>query len=91
MDNIIDRINTVFAPPPTDDVSEDPVYEAVLLGKSIFLTEATWRSWTGRRWVNGAEYHGPVFLMGTKTLYTGARACGCKVCQADVAPRHRKN
>jgi len=63
-------------------------------GQWVEVDEATWRSWTGRRMVNGAEHHGPIFLMGSPDgtpPYTGRRVCLCPTCQEQVEPRYRPN
>ena len=44
--------------------------------------------------VNGAEHHGPIFLMGSPDgtpPYTGRRVCLCPTCQEQVEPRYRPN
>lgn len=92
MDNtLLDTMETLFEPVPTDDVAEEPIYEAKMLDKKVLVPKNIWDSWTGRRYKNGSEYHGPVHILGSGKLYTGSRFCGCVTCQADVAPRHRKN
>ena len=51
-----------------------------------------WRAWTGRRFMNGEEYHGPIFLFKAENLmYKGRRICPCKVCQATIDPAVRVN
>lgn len=48
----------------------------------IKLDKKTWLSWSGRRWLNGVEYHGPVFVLGTNTpVKRQARVCLCDDCQ----------
>lgn len=91
MDALLDTMKLMFETVPTDDVAEEPIYEATLKGVRVLVTEPVWRSWTGRRYKNGTEYHGPVYVLGKDVLYTGARLCSCKVCQADVQPRFKSN
>jgi len=41
--------------------------------------------WTGRRYIDGEEYHAP--LMSRGRPYPGKRTCPCAVCRGDqVAP-----
>lgn len=41
------------------------------------------RSWSGRRYVNGRMYHGPVFLINTNKIDTDCnRTCKCCLCGA---------
>lgn len=92
MDNtLINTMETLFAPVPTDDVAEEPILEAVVYGSKVLTNDYIWRSCTGRRYKNGVEYHGPVYSLGNDVVYTGARLCGCAICQANVDVRHRKN
>lgn len=51
----------------------------------IEVTEDLFRSWTGLRRVNGEDYHGPIYNFGSDdVVYSGARTCGCSVCQSTV-------
>ncbi len=52
-----------------------------------------WRAWTGRRYVFGVEYHGPVYPLGKDETvpWTGARVCSCSTCQSHVIPTLRPN
>ena len=46
------------------------------------LDKRMWLSWSGRRWLNGREYHGPIFFLGTNVLVIRqARQCPCSICQ----------
>ena len=46
------------------------------------LDKKTWLSWSGRRRLNGREYHGPIFFLGTdEPVVRQARVCPCDVCQ----------
>jgi hypothetical protein len=87
---LTDTLETLFTP-PTDDISEEPILEAVIYGSRVLTNDYIWRSFTGRRYKNGVEYHGPVYTLGNNKVATCARLCGCAICQADVAPRNRKN
>ena len=53
-----------------------------LSGERRPLAKRTWLSWSGRRWLNGREYHGPLIpLGGTHPVKRQARVCPCDVCQ----------
>ena len=78
---------------PTDEI-RSPILEAEVYGVWKEVDGTTFRSWTGRRMINGEEHHGPVFLLGAPEgapPYTGSRVCGCSQCQEHVAPRFRPN
>lgn len=64
---------------------------AIGSGYVMRVTEALWSAWTGRRFLNGEEYHGPVYKMGTNVLYTGSRSCQCRVCGETVPVGLRAN
>ncbi|NBT36075.1 MAG: hypothetical protein EBT03_11180 [Betaproteobacteria bacterium] len=80
--------------PQALDEARPPLLEIEANRQWVEVDEGTWRSWTGRRMVNGAEHHGPVFLLGAPEgapPYTGARSCSCKACQEHVEPRFKPN
>lgn len=78
-------------PPPTDTLIEAPLYE-VGLGQTFTPTSAdVFDAWTGPRRLNGLDYHGPIFNLGTSIAYDGPRHCGCSTCEATAQPIHRKN
>lgn len=37
-------------------------------GKQVQVSEWIFRSWTGRRFIDGIEYFGPVYNLGTDTI-----------------------
>lgn len=76
---------------PTDDVAAGPLMEVYVNSAWVATDEEIFKSWTGPRRINGDEHHGPVYALGTTTVYTGARICACKTCQSNVEPRYRKN
>ena len=76
---------------PTDDVAGEPLMEVQVNAAWVVTDEEIFKSWTGPRRINGDEYHGPVYALGTSTVYTGARVCACSTCQSSVAARDRKN
>lgn len=78
---------------PTDEMRE-PVLEVEINSTWREVDHETWRSWTGRRMVNGTEHHGPVFSFMSPdgaSPFTGARTCTCPLCQEHVAPQFRPN
>jgi len=77
--------------PPTDELAPNPVHEIEFESDSFVVDEATFSAWTGRRFVNGKEHHGPVYNMGTNVLYTGPRQCPCSACSSSVSPHLRYN
>ena len=67
-------------------------------GTSFWIYDRRWvqvpydvfRSWTGRRLINGVEFHGPVYFKGSRIKYGGQRYCACNVCIANLRqPSHR--
>lgn len=71
-----------------------PLLEIFVEGDWAPTDAASFRSWTGRRMINGEEHHGPVFLLGAPDgapPYAGRRTCFCPTCQEHVAPQHRPN
>lgn len=59
--------------------------------KKINVDYNEWKSWTGRRFINGEEHHGEIFCHNTNIPYNGARVCRCSVCQSYVEPKFRMN
>jgi len=78
-------------PHHTDDVSSSHIYEVEFEDSYMDVDESIFTSWTGARRLDGSNYHGPIYNMGTSTLYTGPRACSCSICSATTAPEHRSN
>lgn len=76
---------------PTDDVAGGPLLEILFEGLWVMAEEDVFGCWTGLRRKNGEEVHGPIYPLGGKTFYTGARVCGCSTCQEQVEPKFRKN
>ena len=75
---------------PTDTIGST-VYEVGSDDAWIPTTHDVFAAWTADRRINGSDYHGPIYNIGTSTLYTGPRSCPCSICQAGVAPHHRKD
>lgn len=59
-------------------------YEIEFTGNVVAVDRSLWSSWTGIRYLNGEEYHGDVYVMGTKTPYEGPRLCTCDTCQSST-------
>lgn len=81
------------APAATEGV-RGPVLEVQVGAAWVEASGPEWRSWTGRRMVNGEEVHGPVYVFGSpdgSLPFTGRRVCGCRECQEHVAPEFRPN
>jgi hypothetical protein len=51
----------------------EPIYEIKVHGGWITVNYYIFRSWGGQRRVNGADYGGPVYLLGTDTVYREAK------------------
>lgn len=64
-----------------DTMMKGSFQEILIAGNVLAVDDALWRSWTGIRFLNGEEHHGPVYVMGTQKLYEGIRTCICKTCQ----------
>jgi len=64
-----------------DTMMKGSFQEILIAGNVLVVDNDLWRSWTGIRFLNGEEYHGPVYVMGTQKLYEGIRTCICKTCQ----------
>lgn len=75
----------------TDDVASGPLLEILFEGTWILAEDDVFGCWTGLRRKNGEEIHGPIYPLGGKTFYTGARVCGCKACQEHVEAKLKKN
>jgi hypothetical protein len=60
-------------------------------GSIIAVDKSLWNSWTGIRYMNGEEYHGTVFVMGTQKPYGGTRICTCNTCQKDCDFKRQLN
>ena len=92
---MIDALEPVSFDPnveqPTDDIASGPLLEILFEGVWILSEEDIFGCWTGLRRKNGEEIHGPIYPLGGKTFYTGARVCGCRSCQEHVEPKFRKN
>jgi hypothetical protein len=77
--------------PLSDSALSNPLYEVSTTNKFIPTTQDIFSAWTGNRRLNGEIFHGPVYNLGTSTLYTGARTCGCSTCQSTVDPLYKKD
>ena len=76
----------------TDDVISTALYEIELDDKQLVLIQPeVFSAWTGLRFINGTEYHGPVYNIDTNVQYTGPRHCHCRICQMHTLHIHRKN
>lgn len=79
---------------PSDDYSLGSALYEVQIGSDssaqvVATSKDIFDSWTGRRWLNGTEYHGPIYNFATSSLYTGDRSCKCSTCEAHM-PSHRR-
>lgn len=77
--------------PPNDYSLGHHVYEIEWNSELVAADPDTWNSWTGRRYLDGVEFHGPVTTFGTSSLYTGKRSCGCSACATATLPIHKPN
>ena len=75
----------------TDDIAEEDLHEVMYGGSWVVTDPDIWRSWTGERMLNGELYHGPVYNLGTESLYTGVRSCGCRVCEQHMESTLKMN
>jgi len=97
IETIMDALNTHEVDDtqkPTDNALVDTGMQVELDQAWIPTTYQVWRSWTGRRALWGKEIHGPIYAMTTvdnSTPWSGARSCGCPVCQEHVLPISRPN
>lgn len=79
-------------PTGDDDVAAPRrVFEVCLDDSWTVTTQEIFTAWTGRRRFDGVEYHGPVYHLGTGSMYRGARVCPCPVCETSVEPQLKKN
>lgn len=74
-----------------DTAIGDHLYEIGHADSYYTTTRSVFDAWTGPRMLDGETYHGPIYVVGTSTRYTGPRHCGCSVCETDVPPSLRKN
>jgi len=92
---MIEVLETVPAGPvvghPTDDIASGPLLEILYEDVWVMAEEDVFGCWTGLRRKNGEEVHGPIYPLGGKTFYMGARVCGCKACQEHVEAKLKKN
>ena len=77
--SILDRYVRTFR--GDDTMLKGDLLEISMGGQIIPVDKFLWNSWTGVRYLNGDEYHGPVYMMGTSKLYDGSRICKCMTCQ----------
>lgn len=90
----LDGIEGAATAPTSVDGVRGTLYEVQAYGAWIEVDHSTWRSWTGPRMANGAEHHGPVFVVDSpegSPPYVGSRTCSCPTCQEHVAPEFRPN
>lgn len=94
-ESLADLVERLLGPTPvgapTDVLRRTPILEVELEGRRVEARAEEWRSYTGRRWKNGEEEHGPVYNLGTDVPYDGRRVCPCRTCEAGVAPHLRSN
>ena len=74
-----------------DTARSTPIYEVGIDAAYTPTTHDVFSAWTGPRRIDGTDYHGPVYHLGTTSQYTGPRTCSCSTCQATVAPADRLN
>lgn len=74
-----------------DTMMNGNLYEISVSGHCVSVDRELWESWTGRRYINGDEYHGPLFMMKSKTPYQGTRVCDCNDCQPNLSPTLKPN
>lgn len=92
--NFVDEFNILLPERIFDDSIGEKIYQIVYGQELIEVTEATFRSWTGFRMINGEDYHNAVYVLGVvgeAAPYAGPRACGCSICQIHVQPHLKKN
>ena len=80
-----------FIPPPSDTLATEPLLEVCVSDNWIPAPRDMFDAWTGQRRINGEPHHGPVYHIGSSTLYTGMRLCPCTTCQGTAAPHLRYN
>ena len=74
-----------------DTMMKDDLLEIYVTCGLVSVKRELWRSWTGRRFVNGDEHHGPIFVMGSEEKYIGERTCNCSLCQPDMKAELKPN
>jgi len=78
----------IYSPKRNFDDSIGQKILQVSLGENdtwIEVTEDLFKSWTGLRRINGEDYHGPIYNLGSNdVVYSGSRTCGCSICQSTV-------
>lgn len=77
--------------PQSDAALPTPYYEVGLNETFISTSPDVFDAWTGPRRLNGQDYHGPIFNLGTNTPYDGPRHCGCEACESNTHPTVKKN
>lgn len=58
--------------------------EIELNGKRMEVRESLFRCFSGRRFVQDVEYHGPVYFYQSNQINDGPRECKCDCCQSFV-------
>jgi hypothetical protein len=77
----------------SDPVKGDPVPQLeieVRAGTHVSVDESMFVSWSGRRYIDGAEHHGPVHYLDPENTLDrivsapakNVRVCGCEKCSA---------
>ena len=74
-----------------DTMMNDSLLEISVSGNILAVKRELWRSWTGRRFINGEEYHGPVFTIDSDSAFSGERTCKCNECSTNVPSHLRSN
>jgi hypothetical protein len=70
----------------------DPnVYEVAFMNQRFVVGKRLWRAWTGKRFLNNKEFHGPLADALTGAIFDGHRPCPCGICQGMVRPQMRLN
>jgi hypothetical protein len=78
-------------PKGDDTMMNGNLLEISSSGHLISVDKDLWGSWTGRRFVNGEEYHGPIKVMNSDKPFSGSRVCSCPTCQPDMNPELKPN
>lgn len=96
IDSMIDELASAMVQPPptrpTDEIRSGPVLQIDVKGAWTEVTRDVWNAWTGRRMLDGEEFHGPVFGFGTTQVARDVhRMCACKTCQDSINPVKRYN
>lgn len=81
----------LVVPQGNDTMMTGDLLEISSSGNIISVDKTLWNAWTGRRYINGDEFHGPVFMIKTETPFTGNRVCICASCQPNIASEFRPN